>query len=258
MARPATRAARRTAVGTGAWRFVAATLASCALCLGAVLALNLVLDPFAIVGTGLVPSAVETDRATKLTLVRQLDEAPDILILGSSRARQADPSWLRRLTGHGGFNAGVTGGTAADAWVFTRFTADRFPGTERRYIWFVDAGIAVKGVNPQLASDPRARRYLQADAGGAGLSDIDAYLAFDATRASLRLLKECVIDPCDSRITFEADGSIPSSQLANLSERTRNLERAVASAVAGVRATRPGRHGATRRGTPTSSARWRS
>jgi hypothetical protein len=104
---------------------------------------------------------VPTDRSVKLDLIGKLSQAPEILILGNSRGRQAEPSLLHRLTGHSGFNAAVTGGSAPDAWVFTRYTADRSPGQKRRYIWFVSAGLATNIADPWLKADPRGRRYLQ-------------------------------------------------------------------------------------------------
>jgi hypothetical protein len=100
------------------------------------------------------------DRTTKLTLIGRLPRSPQLVVLGSSRARTAEPSFLERLTGRRGFNAAVRGGTAADAWVTVRYTYDRFPERGRRSLWFVDAGIATNGVPPDLAADPRARRYL--------------------------------------------------------------------------------------------------
>ena len=66
-------------------------------------------------------AAVPTDRSVKLDLIGKLKRGPEILVLGDSRGRQAQPSFVRRLTGYGAFNAAVTGGTAADAWVFTRY-----------------------------------------------------------------------------------------------------------------------------------------
>ena len=84
------------------------------------------------------------------------------MILGSSRARLAEPSFLRKLTGHLGFNAAVRSGDAADAWVMVRSIAARFPRGAPKYLWFVDTVIASDGVHPALASDPRARRYLDA------------------------------------------------------------------------------------------------
>src|ERR1041385_1010245 len=86
---------------------------------------------------------------------------PQILVLGDSRGRQAQPSYLQRLTGRTGFNAAVMGGTAPDAWVFTRYAADRFPGQKRSYIWFVSAGLAGDIPDPRTEADPRGQHYLQ-------------------------------------------------------------------------------------------------
>jgi hypothetical protein len=102
-----------------------------------------------------------TDRSIKLNLIDALKQGPQILILGDSRGRQAEPSYLQRLTGHTGFNAAVMGGTAPDAWVFVRYTADRFPGEKRRYIWFVSDGLAGDIPDPRTEADPRGRHYLQ-------------------------------------------------------------------------------------------------
>jgi hypothetical protein len=197
----------------GQWRFVAAAIASCFGVLGAIFALNLIVDPYALAGTHITPSAVESDRAAKLTLVERLKVPPGILILGSSRSRQAEPSVLKQLTGRTGFNAGVTSGSAADAYVFTRYTAARFPKAQRRYVWFVDAGIATNGINPQLAADSRAKKYLLGDGGGFGLKDVGTYISTQASRASLRVLDKCVVHKCQAPIRYQADGSIPHGEL---------------------------------------------
>ena len=144
-----------------------------------------------------------TDRSVKLTLIDQARGSPQILILGSSRARQAEPAFVRQLTGKNAFNAAVTGGTAADAWVMTRFAADRFPHRPRHYIWFVDVGIATNGVNPALRADPRARRYLSA--------------------------------ACRERSRYRADGSLVRPSIGPGA----GLAAAVAKLVAGVRANPP-------------------
>ncbi|HYX88341.1 MAG TPA: hypothetical protein VE753_03140, partial [Gaiellaceae bacterium] len=171
----------------GRWRgFGAAALGSCCALLAAVFALNVVVDPFSIADTGLLPPAVETDRSVKLNLIDELQRSPEIVILGSSRARQAEPLFLRRLTGHTAFNAAVTGGTAADAWVMSRYIARRFPSAKQHYIWFVDSGIATNGINPQLEQDPRGRRYLAGRNLDFTLADVGTYLGLDATRASWR------------------------------------------------------------------------
>ena len=215
-------------------RFVGGFLASCLAVLAAVLAFNVLIDPFALAGTGIVPTAVEPDRSIKLDLLQKLKRGPEILIMGSSRSRQAEPSYLQKLTGHTGFNAGVTGGTSADEWVFTRFAANLFPRQKRRYIWFTDVGLAGGGVLPQLAQDTRARRYLR---GGAsfGLGDVKAYLSTDATKASWRVFRKCVLGSCRSRIGYRPDGSLTNQSLHYLPEHAKSLRRSVAKLLAGVR-----------------------
>jgi hypothetical protein len=202
--------------------------------LAAVLALNVTVDPFALAGSGVVPTAVESDRSVKLTLLENLKRGPEILILGSSRSRQAEPAFLKRLTGHSGFNAGVTGGTSADEYVFVRFAASLFPHQKRRYVWFTDVGLASAGVNPQLANDRRARKYLP---GGASfdLGDVGTYLSTDATKASWRVLRKCVLATCKSRIQYARDGSLTNQSLRYLPEHAKSLSGSVAKLVAAVR-----------------------
>jgi hypothetical protein len=150
------------------------------------------------------------DRLTKLTLIERLYRNPEILILGSSRARTAEPSFLQRLTGRTGFNAAVTGGTAGDAWVMTRYTADRFRRVPRRHLWFVDIAIATNGLNPELVIDPRARRYLGED-GRAGTA------------------------ACRLNSLYLADGSIAHRVSSSRRDRASVLAKSVASTVANIR-----------------------
>lgn len=216
-------------------RFVGGFLGSFLVALGCVLAFNVVVDPFALAGTGLVPTAVEPDRSIKLDLIARLRHGPQILILGDSRARQAQPSQLRRLTGHTGFNAAVTGGSAPEAYVMVRFTADRFPHQKRRYLWFTDNGLASSVVEPQLAQDPRARRYL-GSVPSFGLEDVKTYLGVDATKASWRVFKKCVLGSCRSPISYHSDGSLTTRSLRHLPEDARSLHAAVDAKLAAVRA----------------------
>jgi hypothetical protein len=216
-------------------RFVVGFLVACLGALAAVLAFNAVIDPYALAGTGIVPTAVEPDRSIKLDLLQHLKRGPQILIMGSSRSRQAEPSYLQELTGLTGFNAGVTGGTSADEYVFARFAADLFPHQKRRYIWFTDIGLAGGGVLPQLGNDPRARRYLH---GGVrfGLGDVVTYLSIAATKASWRVFEKCVLASCRSHIIFRPDGSLTYQSLHYLPEHATSLGASVAKLVAGVRA----------------------
>jgi hypothetical protein len=212
-------------------RFVGGLLGSFFLVLACVLAFNVVVDPFALAGTGVVPTAVEPDRSIKLDLLQHLKRGPQLLILGDSRGRQAEPSFVRRLTGLTAFNAAVTGGSAPDAYVFVRFTASRFPHQKRSYIWFTDVGLASGDVQPQLAQDPRARRYLP-DVPRFGLGDVKTYLSTDATKTSWRVFRKCVLDSCRTQIHYNPDGSLTKQSLHYLPEHAKSLRRSVRTRLA--------------------------
>jgi hypothetical protein len=156
-----------------------------------------------------------TDRSVKLDLIAKLKRGPEILILGDSRGRQAEPSLLQRLTGHTGFNAAVTGGSAPDAWVFTRYSADRFPGQKRRYIWFVSAGLTTNVVTPWLRADPRGRRYLR---------EVTPYLSTQTITVSAKT---------DTR--YLPDGSLPGEQSPPSPARVKKVKAEAARAVAQIR-----------------------
>ena len=230
-----TRTAERASRREGSQRpFLVGFLGSFGVVLAAVLAFNVVVDPFALAGTGVVPTAVEPDRSVKLDLLQNLKHGPQILILGDSRGRQAEPSFLHRLTGLTAFNAAVSGGSDPDADVFVRFAADRFPREKRRYIWFTDIGLASGVVLPQLAQDPRARRYLPT-VPRFGLSDIKTYLSTEATTASLRVFEKCVLGSCHSPIHYRPDGALTNQSLHFLPEHAKSLRASVAKEIAGVR-----------------------
>jgi hypothetical protein len=156
-----------------------------------------------------------TDRSVKLDLIGKLKQAPAILILGDSRGRQAEPSLLQRLTGHTGFNAAVTGGSAPDAWVFTRDTADRFPGQKRRYIWFVSAGLTTNIPDPRMEADPRGRHYLQ---------EVAPYLS-----------TQIVNPPWATDTHYRPDGSLPDEQSPPSPAQVKRVEAEAARAVTQIR-----------------------
>jgi hypothetical protein len=216
-------------------RFVAGHLGAFFVALACVLAFNVVVDPLALAHTGILPTAVEPDRTIKLDLLQHLKRSPQILILGDSRGRQAQPSELKRLTGHSAFNAAVTGGSLPEAYVFVRFAADLFPQQKRRYILFTSIGLAGGTVLPQLAQDQRARRYLT-DVPRFGLGDVKTYLSTNATKASWRVFDNCVLGACRTHIHYHRDGSLTHQSLHYLPEHAKSLKKAVKRAVASARA----------------------
>jgi hypothetical protein len=227
--------------GRSFFRYVIAALAALAVALCAILALNVVVDPLSLVGWRILPPAVETDRSIKLNLIDKLKTNPQVVVLGSSRSRQAQPKWIDKLTGlKTGFNAGVTGGDAADAWVMVRNIAARFPHEWRTYIWFVDFKLATAGINPQLAQDPRSRGYIGNRSASFSLADVGTYLGFQATDASYRVLRDCLEGHCHGYVQYHADGSLKGAAQGHLSEDASNLNLAVKQKLKDVQRQSPG------------------
>jgi hypothetical protein len=221
---------------SGFFRYVIAALAALAVALAAVFMFNAIVDPLSLIGWRIVPPAVEDDRSIKLDLIWKLKANPQVVVLGSSRSRQAEPSFIDGLTGlETGFNAGVTGGDATDAWVMVRNIAARFPHAKRKYIWFVDYKIAGAGINPQLAEDPHSAPYLGGQSATFSLADVGTYLGFQATQASYRVVKACLEKSCQGKISYHEDGSLKGAALIYLPENAPSLKKAVAQKLAAVK-----------------------
>jgi hypothetical protein len=144
-------------------RFALLLLAVVLLVLFAVAALNYVVDPYGAMGVGLLPTAVQPDRAQKVELIRRLKAAPQIVILGSSRAMKADPAYLSKVTGLRGFNASVTGASPEDTFVFVNLLHDAFPQARMRYLWLLDVESFRKSAETQqILGQRELAKYLKA------------------------------------------------------------------------------------------------
>ena len=180
-----------------------------------ILSLVLVVAALAAAGAG-ASTPPPTDRSIKLDLIARLKHGPQILVLGDSRGRQAEPSYLQRLTGRSGFNAAVMGGTAPDAWVFTRYIADRFPHQRRGYIWFVSAGLAGDIPDPRTEADPRGRRYLQ---------EVATYLDNEPLKVAW---------PTHPFTGYHSDGSLPGKTWQPSTTHVQQVKEQAAAIVAGI------------------------
>jgi hypothetical protein len=193
-------------------------LASSSALIVAALALTVAHAPV-LAGVGTTAPGRPTDRSVKLDLIAKFKRGPEILILGDSRGRQAEPSQLKRLTGHTVFNAAVTGGSAPDAWVFTRYTADLFPHQNRRYIWFVSSGLTSNIPDPRMQADPRGRQYL---------AEVAGYLSSDT-----------VNPPWQTGTDYHPDGSIAGSQPPPTPAKAKKVKEEAAQIVAHIKAHPP-------------------
>ena len=164
--------------------YLAVVVLAFAAVLTPVVLLNVLVDPYGVVGLGLMPTATTTDRTVKADLIEQLKRPPQLVMLGSSRSMMYEPSYVKRVTGLDTFNGGLNGvGGVADAWAMTRFIHERFPASKPRYIWFVDVESFVPvTVQGQTSSDPRLARYV--DGSGAGTAWPSVLARIAANRSS--------------------------------------------------------------------------
>jgi hypothetical protein len=128
---------------------------------GSVTTLNVLADPYGYAGSGLVATAILSDRPIKACLEQRLPVAPSLVVLGSSRAEKVEPSYLHRRTGLVGFNAAVSSATPDDAWAFANLLHDRAAGATQRVVWFLDVeSMRTRPLDPGLLDTPALSRYL--------------------------------------------------------------------------------------------------
>ena len=141
-----------------------------ALVMGAVLALNVVADPYGSVGTHLFPTVTTSDRTVKADRIEALKQPPELVVLGSSRSMRYEPSYLEKKTGLKTFNAGVNGiGGTADAWAMTQFIHEVWPDSHPAYLWLVDVESFVPfEVQARTANEPRLAKFVGAATAGKG------------------------------------------------------------------------------------------
>ena len=95
-------------------RFLLAFAGLTAVALGALLAVNVHVDPHGIFGSGRYPVLVATSRTEKLARLEALPSPPQALIMGSSTMMRIDPAVLERLTGFAAFNLSVDSAKSED------------------------------------------------------------------------------------------------------------------------------------------------
>ena len=143
-----------------------------------VVAFNLLTDPWGVFGVGIFPPRVNQDRSTKADLLTGLREPPELLIYGSSRAWTVEAARVEQATGLRTFNAAVTAGRPADAYVFTRVVHDRWPQAKPDFLWLLDVEAFQRGpLPPSLLAESRFSRYLPWRAKAAAQLDELGWLA---------------------------------------------------------------------------------
>ncbi len=103
---------------------------------------------------------IASDRMQKTDLIQKLTSAPQVVVLGGSRALRFDPAYIKRRTGLTGFNAAVTGARPEDAWALVSLLHAQFPKARFRFLWIIHADeFAPKPLDPGLVYDATLASY---------------------------------------------------------------------------------------------------
>lgn len=138
------------------------------ICTAVVAAFNLLVDPTAQLGTGLVEpvSLGPRDREAKVRLLDR-DPLPPLVVLGSSRTKKLAPAWLGA---EDGVNAAVVGGDLFEARVLAAWLADRATATRSDY--------------PQLVVGIDVEQFRDSSLQGSGFLDVPGVAAVARREAS--------------------------------------------------------------------------
>ena len=242
-------------------RFVAGALVAAAVLVAAVAAFNLLTDPWGVFGIGIFPPRVNQDRSTKADLLTELEQPPELLIYGSSRAWTVEAARVEQATGLRTFNAAVTAGRPADAYVFTEVVHHTWPRATPDFLWLLDVEAFLRGpLPPSLLAESRFSRYLPWRAKAAAQLDELGWLAsWTGLQASYEVWKK---HPTREKVRaswlkrISPDGTVktpPSSEAKAGPKALAQVERGGGGAVPLVRA--PRRGGADLRGEDTGPLR---
>jgi hypothetical protein len=79
------------------------------------------------------------DRSYKADLLEKLGTAPQLVVLGGSRAQRFDPSVIESLTGLSAFNFAVHNCRSADAYAISKYLFARSPDTKLHCLYAIQA-----------------------------------------------------------------------------------------------------------------------
>jgi hypothetical protein len=192
---------QRIELGTdpASWRWVRWMLAGTLLACLAVAAFNVAIDPSGQLGTGVLDQTTRLtrDRAAKVELLQRATD-PGVVVLGTSRAKQIDPSDLD-ASAREPINAAAVGGDLFEPRVFAVWMAKRADESSFRFPHLV-LGVDIEGFRGRslhgsgLLGVAPVRSVARREAGEPSWLELlpDAsqlLLTLDTTRASYRTMR---------------------------------------------------------------------
>ncbi len=210
-----------------AWLMLAATVVLCA----ALAAFNAVVDPTAQLGSGVLEpvAAGPRDRTAKVDLLDR-DALPPLVVLGSSRTKKLDPTWLGAPDG---VNAAVVGGDMFEARVLAA--------------WIVERAQATDGDVPQFVVGIDVEQFRDSSLQGSGFLDVPRLEAVARVQAAGS--DGSVGDELDRLERLLLSWQVTKASLASVRARLRGTTRDAAE-------DERVESGFSRTGVPAADARW--
>lgn len=104
------------------------------------------------------------DRSLKCDLVQKLSSAPELVVLGGSRAQRFEPSVIEDLTGLSAFNFAVQNCRPTDAYAISKYLFARSPSTKLHCLYAIQATSLVDAPMDQaLLYDKRLSQWFPED-----------------------------------------------------------------------------------------------
>ena len=135
-----------------AWkRMFILILISASIITSGIMLMNYMVNPHGKYDSNLFPSLVWTGRADKAALLEELEEDPNVLILGSSRTMKIDPDFIENEINMSAFNAAVNSANAEDYYTMLRYSLD----TLEQKPDYIILGIDIEAFHNQTPIDER-------------------------------------------------------------------------------------------------------
>ncbi|MEZ5126384.1 MAG: SGNH/GDSL hydrolase family protein [Thermoleophilia bacterium] len=162
------------------------------------------------------PIYVPTDRAEKMELLEALEQPPQLLIFGGSRATRFEPSYIEKKTGLRGFNLAFQNGRPEDAWAFLNYLHESAPNVRPRIVWFAHVeAFREQGLSAGIVQDERLSRWFPEEMIAAAAAKLPHTAAEAPKGNDLRLT------------TFGPDGVVLHNRYDDLEAGGRTLDRAL-------------------------------
>ncbi|MEM7477821.1 MAG: hypothetical protein AAF483_22780 [Planctomycetota bacterium] len=198
--------------------------------LSAIATANYLVNPHGQYATRWIDPMVQTSRAEKIHLLQAYENAPEALVLGSSRSMKYEPDYLESKLGLRFFNAGVNYAKPEDWLALTKFYQERFETFPKMIVIAMDIHSMTNGEPPdaRLLVQPELAKHVSHLVSSGDLwRPWGSLIGWNQTKSTFKSLKRQLLPPESSGPieSFRSDGFLRYHQReAQISEGVYDFE----------------------------------